>query len=138
VAETDSKGFAETLIAKGTIKDGTITDPSTPTAPPTSITSVATLPSAKKCISKRHFRIRLKHPKGFKIVGATVKLNGKTVATRRAGKRVTSPVDLRNLPKGQYTVSLAVLLNSGDVVRGKRKYKTCTSRKNRGRNRSPV
>ena len=140
VAETDSKGFAETLIAKGTIKDGTITDtpPTTSTPPPpTSITGVASLPSNKKCLSRRNFRIRLKHPKGYKIVGATVKVNGTTVATRRQGRRATSPVDLRNLPKGTYTVSIAVLLNSGDFVRGKRKYKTCTKRQ-RGRNRSPV
>ena len=141
VAETDSKGFAETLIAKGTIKDGTITDtpPTTSTPPPpTSISGVASLPSNKKCLSRRNFRIRLKHPRGYKIVGATVKVNGTTVATRRQGRRATAPVNLRNLPKGTYTVSLAVLLNSGDFVRGKRKYKTCTSRRNRGRNRSPV
>jgi hypothetical protein len=66
-----------------------------------------------------------------------VKVNGKTVATRKAGKRVTSPVDLRNLPKGKYTVSITVLLNNGKVIKGTRKYKTCT-KKQRRRNRSPV
>jgi hypothetical protein len=136
VAETDSKGFAETLIAEGSISGGTITPTGTP-PPPTSITSVASLPSNKKCLSRRHFRIRLRHPRGYKIVGATVKVNGTTVATRRQGRRATSPVDLRNLPKGTYTVSIAVLLDSGDFVKGKRKYRTCT-KKQRGRNRSPV
>jgi len=137
VAEKDSKGSAETLIAKGTISEGTIKDDTTPPPPPTAISGVATLPSTKKCISRRNFRIRLRHPKGYKIVGATVKVNGTTVATRKRGRRVISPVNLRNLPKGQYRVSITVLLDNGSIVRGVRKYQTCT-KKQRRRNRSPV
>ena len=136
VAEKDSKGLAETLVATGKISGGEITPTGAP-PPPKSISGVATLPSTKKCLSRRNFRIRLRNPKGYKIVGATVKVNGKTVATRKKGKRATAPVDLRNLPKGKYTVSITVLLNSGAVVKGTRKYKTCT-KKQRRRNRSPV
>jgi hypothetical protein len=135
VAEKDSKGSAETLIAKGTISGGTIKGDTPP--PPTKVTAVATLPSTKKCLSRRSFRIRLRNPKGYKIVGATVKVNGRTVATRKKGKRVRAPVNLRNLPKGSYKVSITVLLDSGAIVKGTRKYKTCT-KKQKHRNKSPV
>ena len=136
VAEKDSKGLAETLVATGKISGTDITSGDTP-PPPKTISGVATLPSTKKCLSRRHFRIRLRNPKGYKIVGATVKVNGKTVATRKKGKRATAPVDLRNLPKGRYTVSITVLLNSSAIVKGTRKYRTCT-KKQRRRNKSPV
>ena len=136
VAEKDSKGLAETLVATGKISGGDITT-GEPPPPPKSISGVATLPSTKKCLSRRSFRIRLRNPKGFKIVGATVKVNGKTVATRKKGKRATAPVNLKNLPKGRYSVKITVLLNNGAVVKGTRKYRTCT-KKQRHRNKSPV
>lgn len=89
-----------------------------------SLTSVATLPSTKQCVSRRKFRIRLRSPKDGKIASATVKLRGKTVATRK-GKRVTAPIDLRGLPKGTFTVSIRVVLTDGRVVTGSRTYRTC-------------
>ena len=86
------------------------------------------LPSTKKCVSRRNFRIRLREPKGTKIRRATVKVNGKLVATRK-GKRVTAPVDLRGLPKGRFKVEIRVTTTTGRVIKGTRKYRTCAKRK---------
>jgi hypothetical protein len=92
---------------------------------PALTTVVRGLPSTKRCLSRRAFRIRLRNPKGTKITTATVKVNGKTVATRK-GKRVTAPVNLKGLPKGRYTVSITTHLANGKTVKGSRHYRTCT------------
>lgn len=100
-------------------------------APPAALpkaASVIVLPSARSCVSRRNFRIRLKQPKGFKLKRATVALDGKRVATR-SGARVTAPVDLRGLPKGRFTVKIAVTLDDGRVVRSTRTYRTCAPRR---------
>jgi len=133
VAETDSAGLAETLVVEGRVSGGGFVPPSS-TKPPTAFGpgGIVVAPSNKKCVSRRNFRIRLRQPKGARIVGATVKVNGRTVATRR-GARVTAPVDLRGLPKGRFTVSITILLDNGRIVRGKRRYFTCTPRRRGGR-----
>ena len=41
------------------------------------------------------------------------------------GKKVTAPVDLRGLPKGQFTVKITVTTTSGKTLTQTRKYKTC-------------
>jgi hypothetical protein len=89
---------------------------------------VATLPSTKRCVSRRKFRIRLRHPSGTRIKSATVKLGGRTVATRR-GSRVTAPVDLRGLPKGTVKLSLTITLADGRKVSGTRRYRTCAAKR---------
>lgn len=90
--------------------------------------SVILLPSARTCVSRRNFRIRLKQPKGLKIKSAVVALNGKRVATR-SGKRVTAPVDLRGLPKGRFTVKITVTLTDGRKLSSTRRYKTCAPKR---------
>ena len=129
VAETDSAGLAETLVVEGKVSGGGFVPPSS-TKPPTAFGpgGIVVAPSNKKCVSRRNFRIRLRQPKGARLVGATVKVNGNTVATRR-GARVTAPVDLRGLPKGRFTVSITILLDNGKIVRGKRRYFTCTPKR---------
>jgi hypothetical protein len=90
------------------------------------------LPSTKKCVSRRGFRIRLRNPKGTTIAAAVVKLNGKPVATRR-GKRVTAPIDLRGLPKGTFVVKISILLSNGRTITGTRRYRTCAPRRRGGK-----
>ncbi len=86
------------------------------------------LPPTKRCVSRRAFRIRLRNPKGTRIAHATVKVNHRTVATRK-GKRVTAPVNLRGLPKGRYTVSITARLADHRTVKGARHYRTCAKRR---------
>jgi len=92
------------------------------------VASVIVQPSAKQCVSRRNFRIRLKQPKGFTLKSASVSVDGRRVATR-SGKRVTAPVDLRGLPKGRFTVKIAVTLTDGRKVTSSRRYRTCAPKR---------
>jgi hypothetical protein len=99
-----------------------------PQAAPT-FKSVVSLPKAtRKCRSRRNFRIRLRAPKADPLVRATVNVNGKRVRVV-VGTRLTAPVDLRNLPKGRYTVKIVATTASSRVVQGTRKYRTCVPKR---------
>jgi CSLREA domain-containing protein len=101
-----------------------------PKAP--SFASLATLPSNKRCVSRRLFRIRLRIPKGVQVSGAEVRVGGKMKRTVTRS-RFTTPVLLRNLAKGPWTVEVRVKLADGRTVRGSRKYRTCVPRRRAGK-----
>jgi len=133
-AGSENDGYADNLFVTfdagptGANTCGEVGAPA-PTAKPPALTTVVTgLPSTKKCLSRRSFRIRLRNPKGTKIEKAVVFVNGKRVITR-TGKRVTAPIDLRGLPKGRYTVKISVVLSDGRITVGTRKYRTCTPKR---------
>src|SRR4029079_7091721 len=89
---------------------------------------ILTLPSSKRCVSRRKFRIRVKRLKGqgaYKRVEVTV--NGKRSKVVR-GVRDTAVVDLRGLPKGRFKVRITVTLADGRKVSSTRKYRTCAER----------
>jgi hypothetical protein len=94
------------------------------------------LPSARRCVSRRAFRIRIRKRRGRSYTSASVFLNGRQVAVRR-GTRVTAPINLRGLPKGRYTVKIVVVTTSGEVITGTRRYRTCT-KKGRGGSLGPL
>lgn len=110
--------------------------PAVPAAPASavapSIEQLVTFPSAKRCASRRSFRIRLRIPKGFAVREAVVRVNGKRVRVVK-GSRLTAPVDLRSFVKGRFTVSIAVTARDGRVVRGSRKYRTCAKKQRGGK-----
>ena len=93
------------------------------------------LPPAGRCISRRNFPIRLRNPAGSlnQIVAASVRLNGNAIPVRKRAGRWRAQIDLRGLPKGRYTVKIRVVLNDTRVVKGKRRYRTCGTRRRRGR-----
>lgn len=109
-----------------------------PTTPPAALPpafgpgGVVQAPSNRRCVSRRNFKIRLRNPPGTKIVAAIVKVNKRRVKTVR-NVRVTARVDLRGLPRGRYTVSISILLDDGRTIKGKRKYRTCGTKRRRGR-----
>ncbi|MCU0314872.1 MAG: hypothetical protein MUC84_12540, partial [Solirubrobacteraceae bacterium] len=104
--------------------------PPAPSAKPSAVAfgSLVTLPSAKKCVSRRSLRIRLRVPKGVGVTSAEVRVNGKRVRTVKRA-RFGVPVDLRGLPKGRVTVSVRVRLADGRTITGTRTYRTCAARK---------
>jgi hypothetical protein len=53
------------------------------------------------------------------------------------GKRLTSPVDLRGLPKGRFKVTITVTTESGRRLSGTRRYRTCTPKIVRKHKRPP-
>ncbi len=117
-----------------------VTPPVTPPAAPIVPTPAAaalpvfsklvTLPSARKCVSRRKFSIRLRVPTGSNVVEAIVSVNGKRTAIRR-GARLRSTVDLRSLPKGRFRVEVVLKLADGRKVRDTRRYRTCAPTKRR-------
>ncbi len=124
-----------------------LTSPFTPPAPPapppgpavTAPVPIATtaplrardvirFPSTRRCVSRRRFRIRLRRPGGVRLVSARVVLNGKRLPVLR-GRRLTSAIVLRGLPKGRFRVKITVTTSTGKKLTGTRKYRTCTKKR---------
>ncbi len=100
--------------------------------PPALLASdIVSLPSAKRCVSRRRFRIRLRAPKGVQLASAEVFVGKKRVKAVK-GKRLTAPIDLRGLPKGRFTVKVVAKAADGRTVTETRRYRTCAPRKKRG------
>lgn len=105
--------------------------PVTEPSPAPKLASLATLPSTRKCVSRRSFRIRLREPKGVQIAEARVFVNGRRVKTVK-GVRRTANVDLRGLPKGRFTVKIELRTADGRKVTGTRRYRTCAPKRKGG------
>jgi len=99
-----------------------VTTPALPTG--NAAATALGFPSAKRCASRRVFRIRLRSPKGIKLVDATVRVNGRKVQVLR-GRRLSAPVDLRGLPKGRFTVKITARTADGRTITATRRYRTC-------------
>jgi hypothetical protein len=85
---------------------------------------IVLLPPARRCVSRRHFRIRLRVPQRGRVRSATVFVGKRRVAVRR-GKRLTTRVNLRRLPKGRFVVRVRLRLRSGRTITLRRVYHTC-------------
>ena len=97
---------------------------------------VFTVPSNRACVSRRHFRIRVRRQRaGVTLVSAAVAVNGNRVAVRK-GARLTAPVDLRGLPRGRFTVRISALTADGRAIVGARRYRTCAPKKASGESRA--
>jgi hypothetical protein len=105
----------------------------TPVPGKPSFGQVVGLPSSKKCVSKRKFRIHIRQPRGIKIETALVFVNGKKVRVFKAKffrkLRHTANVNLRGLPLGTFKVRIVVLTSAGDTLKGTRTYHTCTKKR---------
>lgn len=107
--------------------------PPGPVAPAAGLAPIAaskafTLPSAKACVSRRSFTIRVRKLPGVSFVKAVVKVNGKRVKTVSRA-RITAPVNLRGLPRGRFKISITATAADGRVVTGTRAYRTCTTKR---------
>ena len=85
------------------------------------------LPSSKKCVSRRSFRIRVRKIPSVTWVSATIKVNGKRVDTVK-GKRLTAAISLKKLPAGRFTVKITAKASDGRTVTGTRRYRTCAKK----------
>ena len=91
--------------------------------------STAGLPSARRCLSRRAFTVRLRAPRGARLRSATVRVGGKRVKVRRRGRRLTARITLVGMRRGTVEVSVVARTTSGRVVREMRRYRTCTRRR---------
>lgn len=82
----------------------------------------------RRCTSRRSFRIRLRtgrrRSEQSAIVSTRITVNGRRVPARRRG----ATVNLRNLPKGRFTVVISLRLADGGRVRDVRRYRTCAQK----------
>lgn len=78
------------------------------------------LPSAKRCVSRRSFTIRLSR----RLRSATVYVAGRRVRTLR-GRRLRAHVRLTGLPRGTYRVRVVGRTRGGRRVTSVRTYRTC-------------
>jgi hypothetical protein len=104
--------------------------PVTPTATPTPTASVraedvVALPSAKSCVSRRKFAIRVRAANGVVVKTTTVYVNGRKAGTGRGSRAVIS---LRGLPRGKVKVKVVAVLSDGRRLTLSRTYRTCTTR----------
>lgn len=133
-----------TIAANGTSEHATygcikstLTSPLPTTSPTTKNTSGEverlSLPSAKKCLSARLFKIHLAEPKydPFKTVFVTVK--GKTVKTARQGNYVVATINLKHFKKGRFTVAIHATTVLGHHLSSTRAYHTCAKKAKRSK-----
>ncbi len=86
------------------------------------------LPSAKKCLSARHFQIHLLEPKYDPFKTVLVMIKGRKIATLRRGRFVVATIDLAGLPAGAFTVKIHVTTVLGHHLSGSRAYHTCAKK----------
>ena len=79
------------------------------------------LPAARGCVSRRHFRIRLR--RGLR--SAQVFVNARRVRVLRGRERLRAPVDLRGLPRGFARVVIVARTTKGRTLVQTRRYRTC-------------
>jgi Tol biopolymer transport system component len=85
--------------------------------------------TARRCISRRRFAIRVR---GRGVRTATITVNGKPAKVARRGGRLGASVDLRTLPRGRFTVTVRKTMADGTTRTEVRRYRTCTPKRTRG------
>jgi hypothetical protein len=89
-------------------------------------------PSNRRCVSRRHFRIRVRSVPGIRVIDAVIFVNNHRVRTLHR-RRIGAFVDLRGLPRGTFSVRIVALTGDGRTLRGTRVYHTCAARRRGGR-----
>jgi hypothetical protein len=105
-----------------------------PPAPPKVVVPVTkrviSLPSTKRCLSRRNFPMRVRMPAGVTARSARISINGKVKKTV-TGAGLAKQIDLRGLPAGKVKVKVAVTTTDGRTVTDTRTYRTCAKKKRR-------
>lgn len=87
---------------------------------------VVGLPTTRRCVSRRAFRITVRAPKGARIATVRVKVGSRAARTFKGSR---SRVNLRGLPKGRFTVRVTVTMKDGRRTTVTRRYRTCAPRR---------
>jgi len=92
-----------------------------------SLAGIASLPSAKACISRHAFKFSLRLPKGMKVASAEISAGGKRVTVK--GKALAGQITLKNVPQGTFVLQITLVATDGTKVTGKQTYPACGSKK---------
>jgi hypothetical protein len=74
-------------------------------------------------LAARRLTFRVKRPKGFTVKQVLLRVNGRRTLIK--GRALRHAITLRNLPRRNFTVTVAVSLSGGRTLHGKRRYKRC-------------
>lgn len=91
------------------------------------------LPSAKRCVSARLFKIHLADPKYDPLKQVIVTIGGRKIKTARRGHYVVATIDLEGFPRGAFTVKISAMTVLGHHLTSRRTYHTCATRAKRGK-----
>lgn len=101
-----------------------------------SFTQAVSLPSSKKCFSRRVFQIHLHESKYDPFKEVAVTLGKRRVAVKRHGDVFAAAISLRGLPRGTFTVKIHLITVLGHHVSGSRTYHTCATKRRSGKSKS--
>jgi hypothetical protein len=102
---------------------GDVRDTTASTSP--SADALLRLPSARSCLSGRHFTIHLLRKKGVVIRSAIVYVNGRAKVKVKGKKRLRAAINLRGLPNGTVKVRIVLTPAKGPKLVSTRTYRTC-------------
>ncbi len=86
------------------------------------------LPSAKKCLSARLFKIHLLEPKDDPFTKVAVTIKGHKIPTSRRGDYVVATISLKGLKRGSFTIKIRATTVLGHHLSGTRTYHTCAKK----------
>ncbi|HST54673.1 MAG TPA: hypothetical protein VLJ42_02110 [Solirubrobacteraceae bacterium] len=87
------------------------------------------LPSARKCLSRRAFKINLRNPTNDPLKLVVVTIKGHRIGIARTARAITAGISLKNLPRGTYTVKITATTVLGHHLIGSRTYHTCVAKR---------
>jgi spore coat-associated protein N len=92
---------------------------------------VFAMPTSKRCVSRRKFRIHVRRPSGIAFQSVQITVNRRTKArlTGLKAARIKAQVNLRGLPKGKVVVTIVAVTTSGRRAVSTRTYRTCAAKR---------
>ncbi|HEX4483000.1 MAG TPA: hypothetical protein VH081_04380 [Solirubrobacteraceae bacterium] len=96
-----------------------------------SFRELVTLPSTKKCLSRRSFKIHVHDPRNDAFKTVAIAIRGHRITATRHGSQVVATVNLRGLPRGAFTLTVRGTTVLGHKISGRRVYHTCAPRRSR-------
>lgn len=92
---------------------------------------VASLPSAKRCLSRRSFAVHVRDPAHDPFRSISISISGRRLSVRHRGSFSIAQVDLKGSPKGTFVLAIHGTTVLGRRLSGKRVYHTCVRRASR-------
>jgi len=86
---------------------------------------LVSLPSTKKCLSLRRFKIHVRDPHNDAFKTVSITLRGRKLAAARSGKYFVATINLKGLPLGTFTIRVHATTVLGQHIAGHRTYHTC-------------
>jgi hypothetical protein len=99
-----------------------------PPAGALSLKRLASLPGARKCLSRRVFKIHLRDPVHDPFRSIAVTLAGHGLKITRTASYSVATVSLKGLPRGAFTIRIRATTVLGRILAAHRTYRTCAKR----------